>query len=59
MTSNEHPQKWDLPHDDPTVATKYAARSELAKGTGLEETRRSRAAARQFKGNVLRRHRLL
>ncbi|GJD52418.1 hypothetical protein OPKNFCMD_5183 [Methylobacterium crusticola] len=46
LTPEQYRQKWGLPHDYPMVAANYAAqRSELAKNTGLGQSRRNRSAA--------------
>ena len=47
LTPDQYRQKWGLPPDYPMVAANYAAqRSELAKTSGLGQSRRSRTAAR-------------
>ncbi|WP_128565169.1 MucR family transcriptional regulator [Methylobacterium crusticola] len=46
MTPEQYRQKWGLPHDYPMVAANYAAaRSELAKTSGLGQSRAARSAA--------------
>ncbi|AWB24534.1 MucR family transcriptional regulator [Methylobacterium currus] len=48
MTPDEYRQKWSLPRDYPMVAANYAAaRSELAKSSGLGQIRRNQAAIRK------------
>jgi predicted transcriptional regulator len=43
MTPEQYRQKWNLPHDYPMVAKKYAeARSKLAKQSGLGKRERER-----------------
>ncbi|MFE1602116.1 MucR family transcriptional regulator [Methylobacterium sp. ID0610] len=47
LTPDQYRQKWGLPPDYPMVAANYAAqRSELAKTSGLGQSRRVRSAAR-------------
>ncbi|ACL61348.1 MucR family transcriptional regulator [Methylobacterium nodulans] len=47
LTPEQYRQKWGLPPDYPMVAANYAAqRSELAKTSGLGQSRRMRSAAR-------------
>ncbi|AWB20560.1 MucR family transcriptional regulator [Methylobacterium currus] len=46
LTPEQYRQKWGLPPDYPMVAANYAAqRSELAKSSGLGQSRRGRGAA--------------
>jgi predicted transcriptional regulator len=46
LTPEEYREKWGLPRDYPMVAANYARkRSELAKGLGLGQSRKQRAAA--------------
>lgn len=48
LTPEAYRQKWGLPPDYPMVAANYAAqRSELAKSSGLGQSRRNQAAARR------------
>jgi predicted transcriptional regulator len=48
LTPEQYRQKWGLPHDYPMVAPNYAAaRSELAKASGLGQIRRDRASAQK------------